>query len=316
MARSSAQRAKDLPSALGGLTVWFGELTTPGRLYRRGLWFLLPAVIWILALLVIPGLALIALSFAERGQYGNVVWNWSLENYSRLLGYGIFGWSPDTIFILLRSIWVAFVTTLICVVLAYPLAFFIATRPARTRYLWLALVIIPFWTNLVIRTYAWQMLLSPEFPFAKVAHALGIIPADGALYPSAFAVYTGMITAFLPFVVMPLFSSVERLDWSLVEAAQDLYSSKVRAFFQGIWPQTLPGLTVGIILTFIPAMGMFVIPDLLGGAKYLLVGNLIQQQFYSSRDYPYGAAISLGLMILTLFGLAIYRRRGQGVELV
>ncbi|MER3483817.1 MAG: ABC transporter permease [Meiothermus sp.] len=303
-------------SSLGKFVVWFGELTTPSRLYRRGLWFLLPAVVWILALLVIPGLALVALSFAERGQYGNVLWHWNLENYSRLLGYGIFGWSPDTIFILLRSIWVAFVTTLICVVLAYPLAFFIATRPARTRYLWLALVIIPFWTNLVIRTYAWQMLLSPEFPFAKVAHALGIIPADGALYPSAFAVYIGMITAFLPFVVMPLFSSVERLDWSLVEAAQDLYSNRVRTFFQGIWPQTLPGLTVGIILTFIPAMGMFVIPDLLGGAKYLLVGNLIQQQFYSSRDYPYGAAVSLGLMILTLFGLAIYRRRGQGVELV
>ena len=298
-------------SSLGKFVVWFGELTTPSRLYRRGLWFLLPAVVWILALLVIPGLALVALSFAERGQYGNVLWHWNLENYSRLLGYGIFGWSPDTIFILLRSIWVAFVTTLICVVLAYPLAFFIATRPARTRYLWLA-----FWTNLVIRTYAWQMLLSPEFPFAKVAHALGIIPADGALYPSAFAVYIGMITAFLPFVVMPLFSSVERLDWSLVEAAQDLYSNRVRTFFQGIWPQTLPGLTVGIILTFIPAMGMFVIPDLLGGAKYLLVGNLIQQQFYSSRDYPYGAAVSLGLMILTLFGLAIYRRRGQGVELV
>lgn len=304
------------PSSLGRLVVWFGELTTPGRLYRRGLWFLLPAVIWILGLLVIPGLALVALSFAERGQYGDVLWNWNLENYSRLLGYGIFGWSPDTILILLRSLWVAFVTTVICVVLAYPLAFFIATQPPRTRYLWLALVIIPFWTNLVIRTYAWQMLLSPEFPFAKAAQVLGLIPADGALYPSAFAVYIGMVTAFLPFVVMPLFSSVERLDWSLVEAAQDLYSSRVRTFFQGIWPQTLPGLTVGIILTFIPAMGMFVIPDLLGGAKYLLVGNLIQQQFYSSRDYPYGAAVSLGLMILTLFGLAIYRRRGQGVELV
>lgn len=298
------------------LIVWFGELTTPARLTRRGLWFLLPAIVWLLGLLVIPGLALVALSFAERGQYGEVVWNFNLENYARLLGYGIFGWSPDTIFILLRSIWVAFVTTLVCVALAYPLAFFIATRPERSRYLWLTLVIIPFWTNLVIRTYAWQMLLSPDFPFAKLAHFIGLIPPDGALYPSAFAVYLGMVTAFLPFVVMPLFSSVERLDWSLVEAAQDLYASRVRVFFQAIWPQTLPGLTVGIILTFVPAMGMFVIPDLLGGAKYLLVGNLIQQQFFASRDWPYGAAISLGLMVMTLIGLAIYRRRGQGVELL
>jgi len=296
--------------------VWFGELTRPGPLMRRGLWFLGPAVVWLLGLLVIPGLALVALSFAERGQYGEVIWNFNLENYSRLLGYGIFGWSPDTIFILLRSIWVALVTTLICVVLAYPMAFFIATRPERTRYLWLTLVIIPFWTNLVIRTYAWQLLFSPEFPLAKVAQALRLVESGSSLYPSAFAVYVGMITAFLPFVVMPLFSSVERLDWSLVEAANDLYAGRIRTFFQAIWPQTLPGLTVGIILTFVPAMGMFVIPDLLGGAKYLLVGNLIQQQFFASRDWPYGAAISLGLMVMTLIGLAIYRRRGQGVELL
>lgn len=296
--------------------VWFGELTTSGRLMARGLWFLLPAVVWILGFLVIPGLALVALSFAERGQYGEVIWHFNLENYQRLMGYGIFGWSPDTIFILLRSIWVALITTLICVVLAYPLAFFIATRPERTRYLWLALVIVPFWTNLVIRTYAWQMLLSPDFPFSKFAQTLHLIPADASLYPSPFAVYIGMITAFLPFLVMPLFSSVERLDWSLIEAAQDLYGGRIRTFFQAIWPQTLPGLTVGIILTFIPAMGMFVIPDLLGGAKYLLVGNLIQQQFFASRDWPYGAAISLGLMLMTLVGLAIYRRTGKDVDLV
>jgi spermidine/putrescine transport system permease protein len=280
------------------------------------LWLLLPAVVWLLAFLAIPAIALVALSAAERGQFGEVVWNFSLENYKRLLGYGIFGWSPDIILILLRSIWVAFVTTAACVVLAYPMAFFIASRPPRTRYLWLALVIVPFWTNLVIRTYAWQLLLSPDLPFAKAAAFLGLIEPGGALYPTAFAVYLGMITAFLPFVVMPLFSSVERLDWSLVEASRDLYAGPVRSFFQGIWPQTLPGLTVGIILTFVPAMGMFVIPDLLGGAKYLLVGNLIQQQFFASRDWPYGAAISLGLMVLTLIGLAIYRRRGQGVELL
>lgn len=296
--------------------IWFGELTTRGALHRRGLWLLLPAVVWLLALLAIPALALVALSAAERGQFGEVVWKFSLENYKRLVGFGIFGWSPDIIFILLRSIWVAFITTAVCVVLAYPMAFFIASRPARTRYLWLALVIVPFWTNLVIRTYAWQLLLSPDLPFAKVGTFLGLLDSGNALYPSAFAVYVGMITAFLPFVVMPLFSSVERLDWSLVEASRDLYSGPVRSFFQGIWPQTLPGLTVGIILTFVPAIGMFVIPDLLGGAKYLLVGNLIQQQFFASRDWPYGAAISLGLMVMTLIGLAIYRRRGQGVELL
>ncbi|WP_027891621.1 ABC transporter permease [Calidithermus chliarophilus] len=296
--------------------VWYGELTTPGALSRRGLLFLLPAALWLMAFLVLPSLALVAVAFAERGTYGEVVWTFSLENLRRLLGYGLFGWSPDNLLILGRSVWVAFVTSLIAALLAYPLAFFIASRPPRTRYLWLTLVIIPFWTNLVIRTYAWQLLLSPDLPFAQVAAALGLAEPGAALYPGSFAVYVGMVSAFLPFMVLPLYSSVERIDSSLIEAARDLYASRARVFFQAILPQTLPGLTVGVILTFIPAMGMFVIPDLLGGAKYLLVGNLIQQQFGASRDWPFAAAISLGLMALTLVALRVYRRSGKDVDLV
>ena len=130
------------------------------------------------------------------------------------------------------------------------------------------------------------------------------------------AVYLGMVSIFLPFVALPLYSSVERLDWSLVEAARDLYASSVRVFTQAILPQTLPGLSVGVIITFVPAMGMFVVPDLLGGAKYMLVGNLIQQQFGTSRDWPFGAAISMGLMVLTMISLQLYRRRGKDVEIL
>jgi spermidine/putrescine transport system permease protein len=121
---------------------------------------------------------------------------------------------------------------------------------------------------------------------------------------------------FLPFVALPLFSAVERLDWTLVEASQDLYSSNIRTFMHAILPQTLPGLSVGIILTFVPAMGMFVVPDLLGGAKYMLVGNLIQQQFGASRDWAFGAAISMALMTLTMLSLYIYRRKNKNMELV
>ena len=143
---------------------------------------------------------------------------------------------------------------------------------------------------------------------------LKIVPPDTPLYPSSFAVYLGMVSMFLPFVALPLYASVERLDWSLVEAAQDLYASRVRTFFQAIVPQTLPGLSVGVILTFVPAMGMFVVPDLLGGAKFMLVGNLIQQQFGSSRDWPFGAAISMGLMVLTMISLQIYRRKAKEIE--
>jgi spermidine/putrescine transport system permease protein len=244
------------------------------------------------------------------------VWEFSLENYQRLAGYGVFGWTPDYIVILLRSVWVALVTTGISVLLSYPLCFFIAGKSRRTRYLWLTMVIIPFWTNMVIRTYSWFLILAPELPFAKLAAYFKLVSPGMALYPSAFAVYLGMVSMFLPFVALPLFSSVERLDWTLVEAAQDLYASNIRIFMHAILPQTLPGLSVGVILTFVPAMGMFVVPDLLGGAKYMLVGNLIQQQFGASRDWAFGAAISMGLMVLTLFSLYLYRRKNKDIELI
>ena len=298
------------------LLVWYGELTTRQNLTKRGLVFLGGGMLWLMVFLVLPGLVLIVVSFATRGTYGQLEWNFTIENYQRLAGFSLFGWTADYIIIVLRSVWVAFVTTAISVILSYPLAFFICARPERTRYLWLTLVIIPFWTNMVIRTYAWFLILAPEMPFAKLASYIGLIPAGSPLYPNAFAVYLGMVSMFLPFVALPLYSSVERLDWSLVEAAQDLYASKVRVFTQAILPQTLPGLSVGVILTFVPAMGMFVVPDLLGGAKYMLVGNLIQQQFGTSRDWPFGAAISMGLMVLTMISLQLYRRRSKDIKYI
>jgi len=298
------------------LLVWYGELTTNKNLLKRGLMFLTPGMIWLMIFLVLPGLVLILVSFASRGAYGELVWEFSIENYKRLMGFGVFGWTTDYLMILWRSVWVAFVTTIFSVALSYPLCFFITTRPERTRYLWLTMVIIPFWTNMVIRTYAWFLILAPELPFAKLAALLGFISPGSPLYPNAFAVYIGMVSMFLPFVTLPLYSSIERLDWELVEAAQDLYASKVRVFMQAILPQTLPGLSVGVILTFVPAMGMFVVPDLLGGAKYMLVGNLIQQQFGASRDWAFGAAISMGLMVLTMYSLYLYRRKSKEVGIV
>lgn len=294
--------------------IWYGELTTQNRLIKRGLFFLLSGMLWLMVFLVLPGLVLVVVSFATRGAYGQLEWEFTIENYKRLAGFSLFGWTADYLIILWRSVVVAFVTTLISVILSYPLCFFIAAREERSRYMWLILVIIPFWTNMVIRTYAWFLILSPELPFAKVAAAMGFISESAPLYPNAFAVYIGMVSMFLPFVTLPLYASVEKLDWSLVEAAQDLYASKVRVFTQAILPQTLPGLSVGIILTFVPAMGMFVVPDLLGGAKYMLVGNLIQQQFGASRDWPFGAAISMGLMVLTMVSLQIYRRRSKEID--
>ncbi len=298
------------------IIVWYGELTSVKSLLKRGLLFLSPGMIWLLLFLVLPGLVLIIVSFASRGAYGQLVWEFSLENYKRLAGFGLFGWTSDYIMILWRSILVAAVTTFISVLLSYPLCFFIAGKSERTRYLWLTMLIIPFWTNMVIRTYAWFLILAPELPFAKLAAALGIIAPDSPLYPSVFAVYLGMVSIYLPFVALPLFSSIEKLDWALVEAANDLYASRTRIFMHAILPQTLPGLSVGVILTFVPAMGMFVVPDLLGGAKYMLVGNVIQQQFGASRDWAFGASISMGLMALTMCSLYLYRRKSKEVTII
>ena len=295
------------------LMVWYGQLTTQRRLWAKGALLAGGAALWLLAFLLLPALAMAAISFMRRGPYGEIQWQLTLENYRRLLGYGLMEWSADYLLILGRSLVVASVTTVLCVVLAYPLAFFIASRARRTRALLLGLVMVPFCTNLVIRAYGWMLLLSHEMLPARLAQAAGLVPAGTGLYPSALAVFLGMVTSDLPFAVLPIYTNVERLDWSLVEAARDLYAPRRRVFLHAILPQTLPGLAAALILTFIPAMGAFVVPDLLGGAKYMLVGNLIQQQFGASRDWPFGAAVSVALLVLTLAGLFLLRRRGKGV---
>ena len=277
------------------LLIWYGRLVTRRRLMGEGALLALGPILWITLLLVLPLLVMVGLAFARRGAYGEVCWEPTLENFRRLAGFGVLGWSADYLLILARSVWVAAVTTVLCLALSYPLAFFIASRSRATRAVLLGLVIVPFCTNLVIRTHGWMMLL-------------GLAPPEAGLYPGAVAVFVGMVTSELPFALLPLYAVVERLDWSLVEAAQDLYASRPRVFVHAILPQTLPGLAAATILTFIPAMGAFVVPDLLGGAKYWLVGNLIQQQFGQSRDLPFGAAVSLALLALTLIGLFLLRR--------
>ncbi|MDR1606919.1 MAG: ABC transporter permease [Deltaproteobacteria bacterium] len=271
-----------------------------------------PGLLWLTLLLAIPCLALIAMAFASRGQYGEVVWSFSLDNLKRLIGYGLFGWSPDLIFILLRSLLVAAITTLLCVFIAYPLTFHMASRKPSIRVFWLILVIVPFWTNVVVRTYGWLLILGPQLPPAQLAAYLGLIPPGSALYPGSFAVYLGMTTTFLPFMALPLYASVERLDQDILEAARDLYANPFLIFWRVILPQTTPGLSVGVIMTFVPAMAMFVVTDILGGAKNMLIGNLIQQQFSQARDWPFGAALSMGLMLFTLLSLSFRRLKTPG----
>ncbi|MCL2029865.1 MAG: ABC transporter permease [Deltaproteobacteria bacterium] len=296
----------------GEVMTWYGGIHRRRALRRLGALLSAPPLAWLMIFLALPCAGLVLLSLAERGDYGEVIWAFSLENYRRLLGHGLFGWSPDHLLILGRSLWVGLVTTILCVLLAYPLTFYIATRPPRRRVWLLTLLVVPLWTNVVVRTQAWLLILSPGLPPARLAAWLGLIPPGSALFPGSAAIYLGMVSIFLPFMALPLYASVERLDWELLEAARDLYAGRLAVFREAILPQTLPGLTVGIIVTFIPAMAMFVVTDLLGGARYMLIGNLIQNQFGASRDWPFGAALCLALMVMTLIGLMFFRRREGG----
>jgi spermidine/putrescine transport system permease protein len=251
------------------------------------------------------------LSFLSRGQYGEIEFNLTFQNIKRLFGVTTFGWSPAFFYIMVRSLWVAFVTTVLCVILAYPLAFHIATRPRKQRVYWLILLVIPFWTNVVVRAYAWLLILGPNLPPAKILALIGLLNQGDPLYPGSLAVYLGMVSTFLPFMALPLYSSVDRFNWEIFEAAKDLYGSPWLIFKVAILPQTKPGLSVGVIVTFVPAMSMFVVTDILGGAKTMLIGNVIQQQFTQARDWPFGAALSGALMIFTLLAMAIFRRRSK-----
>ncbi|HTM23105.1 MAG TPA: ABC transporter permease, partial [Kofleriaceae bacterium] len=280
-----------------------GELVARARLRRRG-WLLTgPALAWLTLFLVVPALAIVPLSFAARGPHGEVEWRFAADGWRRLAGFGVFGWSANTLRILARSVGIAALSTVLTLLFAYPLAFFIAARGRRGRALCLAALTIPFCTNLVVRMFAWRLVFSKDMWPARLATWMGLIPHDMPLYPGAFAVQVGMVTALLPFAALPLYAAVERLDWTLVEAAVDLHASRLRVFRHAILPQTAAGLRAAVVLSFIPALGMFVVSDQLGGADTMLVGNLIQQQFFISRDWPYAAALSLALIALSLAGL-------------
>ncbi|HAN73670.1 MAG TPA: spermidine/putrescine ABC transporter permease [Planktothrix sp. UBA8402] len=275
--------------------------TLETRKTRNLLILLLPATIWLIIFFIIPLIIVLVYSFLERGTYGGVTWEFTLKNYQRLandLYLNIF-W---------RSLGLASLTTLICLIIGYPLAFFIATSSTRWRNLLLFLLIIPFWTNFLVRTYAWIIILRSEGVINTVLQSLNLIQEPLNLLFTPFAVIVGLIYGYLPFMILPLYATIERLNFSLVEAAQDLGANQIRTFFRIILPLTLPGIIAGSILVFIPALGAFIGPDILGGAKTVMVGNLIQNQFLQARDWPFGSTLSMGLMILVLIPVMIYFR--------
>ena len=260
---------------------------------------LLPTTIWLLIFFVLPLIFVLVCSFLQRGTYGGINWIFTLDNYQRLISplYGGVFW---------RSLQLAALTTIICLIIAYPLAFFIVTRPQRWRNLFLGLVIIPFWTNFLVRTYAWIVILGNEGVINSILASLQLIDEPIGLLFTPFAVIIGLIYGYLPFMILPLYATLERFDFSLVEAAQDLGSNHFWSFWRVIFPLTQRGIIAGSILVFIPAFGAFITPDILGGAKTLMIGNLIQNQFLQARNWPFGSALSMILMGAILIPILIY----------
>jgi spermidine/putrescine transport system permease protein len=269
---------------------------------RRGFLISLPSFIYLTLLFVLPLVLVFVYSFATRDATGQTVLaDWNLESYKRLF-------SAEVLEIFLRSFFLAVATTAICLVIAYPFAFYIATRRPGVRNVLLVLVMIPFWSNFLVRTYAWRVILGSEGPLSQLSQALGGEPYR-LLFTTA-AVLIGLVYGFMPFMVLPLYAALERMDWRLVEAARDLYADGWTAFRKVTLPLSMPGVVAGSILVFIPTLGAYVTPALLGGAKTVMMGDYIVSQFLAARNWPFGSALSFAVMFVMLVATIFYFRVG------
>lgn len=268
----------------------------------------LPTIIWLGVFFLLPLVSILVFSFMSRGQGGFAVPPFSTESYEDMF-FGSYN------IILIRSLRIAFTTTFICLIVGYPLAFFISTRQQNwVRQLTLFMVILPFWTNFLVRTYAWRIILGQEGTLNGVLQGLGIITEPLQMLNTEFAVILGLVYGFLPFMVLPIYTSVERFNFRYVEAAHDLGANDWIAFWRIVFPLTLPGVIAGTALVFIPAIGAYVTPDLLGGTRGLMIGNLIQRQFVGSGNVPRGSAFSMilmGMVMLTLIFYVVFTARSN-----
>jgi spermidine/putrescine transport system permease protein len=273
----------------------------------QALLLLLPCVLALVLLFVLPQGLMFEASLGRRSAYGGVVHEWGLANYLRaveLLYLRILG----------RSIVLAFVTTVLCLVTAYPVAYWLGLKvPERWRSALLVLVILPFWTSFLVRMYAWIFLLRSEGLVNVTLAGLGLPPLN--LLYNDLAVMVGQVYGELPFMILPLYASIEKLDRSLLEAAADLGAGPSRALWRVTVPLTAPGIVAGCVLVFIPSLGAYLAPDLLGGARTVYIGNLIQSQFAVARDMPFGAALSFLLSVTVLLLLYLFRKPLRSAEL-
>jgi spermidine/putrescine transport system permease protein len=262
-----------------------------------------PAAIWLLVFLVAPLVMVVIVSLATRGPYGKTVYDFTLQNYLR-------AFDPLYLKAYWRTLWITVATTALAAVVSFPVAYYIALRaPARLKRPLLVLTVIPFWTSFLIRTYAWILLLRSEGVINSALIEAGLISEPLRLLYSDFAVLVGQVYGELPFMILPIYVALERLDTRLLEAAQDLGANRFWTFVKVTLPLSRPGLIAGLVLVFIPTLGAFITPDLLGGAKSVMIGNLIQNQF-ALLNQPFGSALSMLLTLAVLVLLAIAVRAG------
>lgn len=262
-----------------------------------------PTLFWLSIFFVIPLLIIFVYSFLDRGTYGGIEWTFQIDNYIRFV-------DPLYLRIFGRSLMIAGVTTSLCLIFGYPMAYWIASQSPRTRNTFMLLLMLPFFTNFVVRTYALRFILLREGILNQVLFTLGLANPESPpnILFTEKAVVIGLVYTWIVAMVLPCYASLVGLDRSLVEAAQDLYANRVRAFLEITLPLTKAGIVAGTILVFIPSFGAFVTPDLLGGSKSDMIGNLIVQQFGMASDWPFGAAISTVLLIAMLIGTVFYFR--------
>lgn len=266
-----------------------------------------PVILWLLIFVAAPLVYILVISFMEKGVYGGVVYNVNFQNYLRIF---------DALYlnIFFVSIIIAMATTVLCLLLGYPFAYIIARASDRNKNILMSLIMLPFWTNSLIRTYGWIILLRTNGTFNSLLASAHLISHPLQMLYTNGAVMIGMVYTLFPFMVLPLYSSIEKLDYSLLEAANDLGAKPRRAFWRVTLPLTVPGIFAGCIQVFIPTLGYFFISDLLGGGNSILIGNLIRNQFLSARDWPFGAALSILLIVFTIVLMRIYKHFGGSLE--
>ncbi|MCI8957932.1 MAG: ABC transporter permease [Lachnospiraceae bacterium] len=271
---------------------------------RKDRWWLCVAPLYVFTLLFVlgPALYMVAVSFATNRDSGyGFQWSFTLENFRRML-------DPVYLQCFYQSFQLAFTTTAVAVLIGYPFGYFMGRLSPRGRKILLFLIMVPFWTSSLIRLYGWLIILQARGIVNQALMGLGLVKEPLKILYSYPAVLTGMVYALLPFMMLAVYSSVEKMDWSLVEAARDLGASPAKAFFTITFRLTLPGLLSGIILTFVPSMGLFFIADILGGNKIVLMGSLIQDQLTRGSNWPFAAALALVLTVMTSLMIALYRR--------